>query len=336
MTESLQNPSPVSTDVDLDIDGLQHGHLSLANSRNESALGSLQVPITVINGGAGPTVTMVGGSHGDEYEGPVTLMKLAASLTASDISGRLILLPCLNAPAIGSATRLSPFDQGNMNRSFPGSPDGTLTEKIADFVTREIIARSDYVLDIHSGGKTMDFTPLAAVHFLADAEQQERAEAAMIAFGAPDSLRMREMDDRGMLDTLVENQGKVFVTTELRGGGTATRESLAVAMTGCRNLLVHTGLLDEPLELRSTRMLEMPDEHCFVSARDSGMLELCVGLGQPVYRGAVIARIHDYKNSGRTAVEYTAGRDGILMARHHPGLIENGDCLAVIAEEVPR
>lgn len=336
MNPNDQIASAVSANVNFEADGKQHGHLSLPYSRNDSAWGSVQIPVCVIKNGDGPTVTMIGGNHGDEYEGPLTILKLAKSIEPNTIKGRLILIPCLNAPAVDAATRLSPIDQINMNRAFPGKVTGSISEKIADFLTTRIISLSDYVLDIHSGGKTLDFIPLAAVHFLADRELQKKSEAAMIAFGAPNSLRMRELDDRGMLDTLVENQGKVFVTTEIGGGGSSTRESLDVAEVGCRNLLIHTGLLDEDLELRSTRMLEMPEEGCFVIANATGMLEMCSGLGWPVYKGSTIARVHNYHTTSEPPVEYTAQRDGILMARHFPGLIKAGDCLAVIAEEVPR
>ncbi len=327
--------SLVSSSINLQAEGKQHGHLSLPHSSNASAWGSVRLPITVIRNGDGPTVTMIGGNHGDEYEGPLTLLKLANELQVEDIKGRLILLPCLNAPAVAAATRLSPIDNKNMNRSFPGDRLGTITEKIADYITSNIIKESDYVLDFHAGGKTLEFTPLAAVHFLADRQLQEKAEAAMIAFGAPNSLRMRELDDRGMLDTTVEQSGKVFVTTEICGGGTANKESLQIAETGCRNFLIHTGLLQQDLTLSSTRMLEMPEEHCFVISDCHGMLELCSILGGPVYKGSVIARVHDFENTGRAPKEFVAGRDGILMARHFPGLIAPGDCLAVIAEEVP-
>lgn len=328
--------SQISSSIKLEVEGKQHGHLSLPHSSNESAWGSVRIPITVIKNGSGPTVTLIAGNHGDEYEGPLALLKLANELNLEDINGRLILLPCLNAPAVASASRLSPIDNKNMNRCFPGDSNGSITDKIADYISTSIIPESDYVLDLHSGGKTLDFIPLAAVHFLADRQLQEKAENAMIAFGAPNSLRMRELDDRGMLDTMVETAGKVFVTTELRGGGTVTRESLQIAETGCRNFLVHTGILQQELVLASTRMLEMPEENCFVVADCHGMLEMCSFLGGPVYKGSVIARVHDFENTGRAPREFIAGRDGILMARHFPGLITPGDCLAVIAEEVPR
>lgn len=336
MNPNDQIASAVSATVDFSIEGKQHGHLCLPWSGNESAWGSIRIPVTVINNGAGPTVTLFGGSHGDEYEGPVTLMRLANELDVAQIQGRLILIPCLNFPAVAAQTRLSPIDQLNMNRTFPGNPAGTVTERIADYITRHVIAISDVVLDMHSGGKTLNFIPLAAVHFLADRDLQAKAEAVMIAFGAPNSLRMRELDDRGMLDTTVENLGKIFVTTELGGGGTATAQSLAISYTGCRNVLSQTGLMQEDVTLCATRMLEMPDDDCFVVSADAGLLDMKLHLGQDVYQGDTLAHIFPADRTGVEPTTIKARRNGVLMARHHPGLIRPGDCLAVIAEEVQR
>lgn len=328
--------SAVTSSIDLDAEGKQHGHISFPYSQNDSAWGSVRLPICVIANGSGPTVTLLAGSHGDEYEGPIALLNLARQLQASEISGRLILIPCLNAPAVAAATRLSPLDNLNMNREFPGKRRGTPTQMIADYITTEVISRSDIVLDIHSGGKSLDFTPFAAVHFLDDREQQKKAEEIMIAFGAPNSLRMRELDNRGMLDTLVESQGRIFVTTELGGGGGATRQSIQLASVGCRNVLAHSGLLNEEVTLCATRMLEIPEENSFIVAESQGLLEMCTDLGEPVYQGSVFARVLDPMNSGQDAHEYVARRDGILLAKHFPGMIRQGDCLAVIAEEVQR
>lgn len=327
--------SRVSSSVKFDIDGIQHGHLSLPYSRDDSAWGSVRVPITVIKHGEGPTVTMIGGNHGDEYEGPVTLLRLANELDAEQITGRIILIPCLNAPAVDAASRLSPIDQVNMNRAFPGDAGGSISLQIADFVTREIVAISDIVVDLHAGGKTLDFAPLAAVHHLDDRKQQQRAEELMFAFGAPFALRMRELDDHGMLDTLVEQNGKLFVTTELGGGGTATANSLEIAYTGCRNLLVQAGVLSGEVALRASQILDMPDASCFMISADAGMVEMRVDIGQPAYKGNVLALIHSYDRTGVAPIPYVATRDGILVARHYPGLIKPGDCLAVIADVVP-
>ena len=130
-----------------------------------------------------------------------------------------------------------------MNRAFPGRPDGTVTEKIADYFQRSLLPISDLVVDIHSGGKTLDFVPFAAAHVLPDKEQEARCAAAMQAFNAPYSMMMREIDAAGMFDTAAETMGKIFVSTELGGGGGATARSAQIAKRGVRNVLKHVGIL---------------------------------------------------------------------------------------------
>jgi N-alpha-acetyl-L-2,4-diaminobutyrate deacetylase len=119
--------SPVTATVDYDADGVQHGFLRLPHSHDDSAWGALMIPITVIKNGGGPTALLTGGNHGDEYEGPLALFDLANSLATEAIKGRVIIIPAMNYPAFRAGLRTSPIDKGNLNRSFPGSPDGTIT-----------------------------------------------------------------------------------------------------------------------------------------------------------------------------------------------------------------
>lgn len=327
-------PSPIKPTVDFERDGVQHGFLRLPYSRDDSAWGAIMIPITVVKNGHGPTALLTGANHGDEYEGPVALAKLAHSLRAEDVRGRVIIVPFLNYPAFRGASRTSPIDKGNLNRTFPGRPDGTVTEKIADYVARHLVPLADYVLDIHAGGKTLDFVPFAAVHILPDPGQQERCEAAMRAFGAPYSMRMLEIDSVGMLDTTVEDAGKVFVTTELGGGGSSSAASVAIAERGVRNFLIHADVLKGEVAPQPSTMLDMPDDDCFVTSLHDGLLEICVDLGQEVVAGEVIARVYDTTRTGVAPVEYRAKCAGILASRHFPGLVQRGDTLAVVAEVV--
>ena len=182
MTETDLRPSPISPTVDFDRDGVQHGFLRLPYSRDDSAWGSVMIPITVIRNGEGPTALLTGGNHGDEYEGPIALFDLARTLKAEDVSGTVIIVPAMNYPAFRAGTRTSPIDKGNMNRSFPGRPDGTVTEKIADYFQRELLPLADIVLDFHSGGKTLDFLPFCAAHILPDKAQEARLSRRSTAF----------------------------------------------------------------------------------------------------------------------------------------------------------
>ncbi|MGN6319526.1 N(2)-acetyl-L-2,4-diaminobutanoate deacetylase DoeB [Trinickia sp.] len=336
--------SPITPTVDFDADGEQHGFLKLPYSRDDSAWGAIMIPITVVKRGDGPTVLLTGGNHGDEYEGPVALSKLAGSLKASDVSGRVIVVPFMNYPAFRAGTRTSPIDAGNLNRSFPGKPDGTVTEKIADYFHRHLLPLADYVLDIHAGGRTLDFVPFAAIHVLPDAGQQARCERAMLAFGAPYSMRMLELDSVGLFDSAVEEAGKVFVSTELGGGGTSTAKSVAIAERGVRGFLRHAGVLngDGDVEIeaeatpRATTLLDMPDGSCFTTSEHEGLLEMCRDLGETVVRGDLLARVYDTVRLGTPGVEYRAKRDGIVAARHFPGLVKAGDTIAVVADVVER
>jgi N-alpha-acetyl-L-2,4-diaminobutyrate deacetylase len=120
--------SPITATVDFDADGVQHGFLKLPHSHDGSAWGAIMIPITVAKRGAGPTALLTGANHGDEYEGPIALFDLSARLDAASITGRVILVPAMNYPAFRAARRTSPIDGGNMNRVFPGRPDGGVTE----------------------------------------------------------------------------------------------------------------------------------------------------------------------------------------------------------------
>jgi N2-acetyl-L-2,4-diaminobutanoate deacetylase len=328
-SETVQ-PSPVTPTIDLDKQGVQHGFLRLPYSRDDSAWGSIMIPIAVIRNGKGPTALFSGGNHGDEYEGPIALFDLARTLDVKDVSGTVIIVPAMNYPAFREGTRTSPIDKGNMNRSYPGKPDGTVTQKIADYFTRELLSRADVVLDFHSGGKTLDFVPFAAAHILPDKTQEAKSFDAVKAFSAPWSMRMLEIDAVGMYDTTVEEMGKVFVTTELGGGGTARAETVAIAKRGAMNLLRHAGIVSGKIEHRETRWLDMPSGECFSFAEDDGMIETMVDLGEPVAEGQVIARIHPIGRTGVAPAEIRTRLTGLLAARHYPGLVKPGDCVAVI------
>ncbi len=326
----MMKSSPITPTIPLDQNGIHHGFLRLPYSRDDSAWGSIMIPITVIKNGDGPTALLTGANHGDEYEGPVVLQELTVTLQPGQITGRVIIIPAFNYPAFLAGTRTSPIDQGNMNRSFPGRPNGTVTEKIADYFQHVLVPMADIVLDFHSGGKTLDFLPFAAAHVLQDKAQQAACVAAIQAFNAPYSVMLLEIDNAGMYDTAVEDMGKVMVSTELGGGGSATAKSVAIARKGLRNVLIHAGILQGKMQIDPTILIDMPDDDCFVFAEDDGLYEPTVDLGDSVDKGDVIARVWPVDRTGVPPKHYRAKRAGLLISRHFPGLIKMGDCAAVI------
>jgi N-alpha-acetyl-L-2,4-diaminobutyrate deacetylase len=291
-------------------------------------------PVTVVNNGEGPTALLTGANHGDEYEGPIALFDLASTIRARDVTGRIIIVPAMNYPAFGACTRTSPIDRGNLNRSFPGRPDGTVTEKIADYFQRVLLPMADVVLDFHSGGKTLDFLPYCAAHILPDKRQEAQSFDLVRAFGAPWSVKMLEIDAVGMYDTAAEEMGKTFVTTELGGGGTATARTAGIAKQGLRNLLVAAGVMTGEVRRQPTQWLDMPDEDCFTFAEDGGLIEFLADLGDAVGAGQPVARVFPVTRTGLPPVTVAARRSGLMMARHFPAIVKPGDCVAVIGVEV--
>lgn len=327
--------SRITASIPLDAPGKHQGFLTVPHSRNESAWGSIQIPITSVARGEGPTLLFTAGSHGDEYEGQIALLKAARWLQPEMLQGRVILLPSLNHPAVLTASRLSPIDGLNMNRAFPGRRKGTPTEMIAHFVYHQLLPMADVVVDLHSGGKTLDFLPSVIMHELADRALHERTLSALEAFGAPFAAILTELDSEGMLDTAVENLGKIFISTELGGAGMATATTVRIAEQGVRNLLCHFGLLADA-EVRASgpqRILHTPESGCFSISRHSGILEMLVDMGSEVVAGQPICQIHHFQEHDRPPSVYEAAADGILWCRHVPGLISPGDCMAVIASD---
>lgn len=329
----MQN-NPISSTIDFNKDGIQHGFLRLPHSRNDSAWGAVMIPITQIKNGTGPTALITGGNHGDEYEGPVALFNFAGRTDFGDINGRVIIVPAMNYPAFLEATRVSPLDNINLNRIFPGRPNGTVTEVIADYFSRTLLPLADYVLDIHSGGKTLNFLPFAASHKLEDKELTQASDDAMKAFGAPYDVKMLEIDAMGMYDTQAESMGKIFVTTELGGAGTTTTHTVEVAKRGVNNFLIHAGILDGNLTLPDTApiSLDMPDEDSFIFSKHTGLLEPCVDLGATVTKGDLVARIHIIERTAMPPVDYYSKRDGLVIATGVPSLVKMGDTILSIAE----
>lgn len=125
----------LTTSLDFSAPGKQQGFLQVPWSHNLGGWANIFIPCTIVARGTGPTVLILAGNHGDEYQGQIAIMKLARELTPEMVNGRIILIPSLNFPAARAAARLSPVDGMNMNRAFPGQPEGAVTSQIAHYLT---------------------------------------------------------------------------------------------------------------------------------------------------------------------------------------------------------
>lgn len=336
MNESALQALNAHSSVDINVDGKQHGFLNLPYASSRSAFGTVQIPVCVIRNGEGPTVTLLAGSRGDEFDGQVALHRLIDSIEIDNVKGCLIVAPTMNPLASAVYSRNTPVDGKDLDRCFPGDAAGTITEQMAAYIFSMIIEPASLIIEIQSGGASTRFTPLAAVHFNTENKSlQKSTEQNMIAFGAPYSTRLLPGHE-GSLATTAQNLDKEFVAVRLGGGAGINANCIEVALTGCRNVLVHIGLLQQDLVLRATRMLEVTSQKNYVIAPCAGLLELCKNAGDEVYMGSPVARIIQPGNTGSKPVVINADRNGILMAHHHAGLIEQGDCVAIVADEVQR
>jgi N-alpha-acetyl-L-2,4-diaminobutyrate deacetylase len=328
--------SRIGTDIDFDKDGKQQSYLRVPISTNSSAYGTVGIPITAVKQGKGPTILITGGVHGDEYEGPIALSKLARRLTPSMVQGRVLLVPALNLPAALAGTRLSPMDGLNLNRVFPGEANGSITSMIAHYVSTVLIPMADIVVDIHSGGMTLEYLPTILMHELDDADWNRRTRAALMAFGAPIALISRELDNAVYLDTIAEDLGKIALSAEFGGAGRLSTRTLAVAETGVMNLLRHFEIVkgaphSAPGKPATTRLLQTPDRECYVIAEEAGVYEPYFDLGDEVKQGQVLGEIHSLQYRDRKPVTVTAQRSGMLLAKRPLANVSIGDCIGIIA-----
>ena len=264
----------------------------------------------------------------------------ALSLEPNKINGQIIIIPALNYPAFMAGDRVSPIDGLNMNRVYPGKPDGTITSMIADYLTTKIIPLTDVLVDIHSGGKTMMFSPLSTYQNVPNIGVNQKAKEAALAFAAPICLEIVELDPDGMLDTAVAKMGKIFVGTELGGGGTSTPTTISIAKTGIKNILAHFNIINEKpktreeMGLKPIKQMQMPDPKSFTFSRDTGIYEALINLDTPVKIGDKLGQVHFPEKPQRNPVSYKAKIEGVLIGRVHKGLVYPGDFLALVAEEV--
>ena len=315
--------------------GKQHGHLLLVISTSACSTYQLQIPVCQIKGSKpGPDITLIAGIHGDEPEGTLALHRLARELREDDISGCLTLLPAVNVKGVESAQRCHEPDGQNLDNAFPGSVAGTPSEQLADAIVQHFISHSELVLDLRSGGSALQFIPGAAVRFSTDKVARERNEAAMIAFGAPNSLRLPASKPDSSLQSTVSAMHKDYVQAELGGGGAYSRHTLDIAHRGCLNVLRHRGMLDDDLELAATRLMEVRDPSYYLYASASGLLEPLVFAGDAVWQDEPLANIVSISDTQTPVQPVMPPRNAVLVASHPGGFVRQGELLAVLAEEV--
>lgn len=323
--------------IDFDRDGKTLSYLGIPFSVDRSPYFQVRAPICRIRNGAGPRVLLMSGNHGDEYEGEICLTRLMRRIEPDMIRGELTILPFANHPAVMAARRRSPLDQGNLNRAFPGDPGGVPTSRMAYFLEHELFPRHDVVMDLHSGGTSMEHLPCALIERQGSPERFVKALDLMKAMGLAYGFVAENGASAPTSMAAAARAGAIGLSGEFGGGGTATRASILVTERAIDNLLMRLGMVEAPpfgtkpgsFEPMTILGLDSHEQAIFATRR--GWFEPAVGLGDKVQAGDLAGWYHDFERLEVPEEELRFQRGGIVLSRRLHADCRSGDCLIQVA-----
>ncbi|MDF1662073.1 MAG: succinylglutamate desuccinylase/aspartoacylase family protein [Planctomycetota bacterium] len=281
---------------------------------------TLSLPINVLHGlGEGPTIWLSAAVHGDEINGIEIIRRVLGKLKARGLNGTILAVPVVNVFGFLDQKRALP-DGRDLNRSFPGSPKGSLTARLAHLFVTEIVARCQYGLDFHTGARHRSNLPQLRLDF-----EQEGALECARAFDPPFILAAGTRDG-----SLRAHACKKGATTLLFEGGEALRfdeEVIQVAVTGTLNVLEHLGMIPKEERERGSPIESVKSS--WVRARRGGLFRPEVKLGDHVTAKSVIGYIADVY--GKTQRTVKAPFSGIVMGLLLNPLVYQGDAVIHLA-----
>jgi predicted deacylase len=296
-----------------------------------------ETPIVSIRNGDGPRVLCLAGVHGDEPDGQLVASELARSVDQDQIRGQLIILPAANMPAAVAGSRKSPLDGGDLNRSFPGDPNGTPTQRLAHLIETTLVPGSDLVIDLHSGGIPSVWLSGPIIIETDDPEEMAWRVALLEAFGAPHGYVFTQAAS-GSTGTpgACDRHGMCRLGTEVGGGGVLSLADVELLRSGVLRVLVKLGLLKSasmaPEAMGGTRLLWRGGEPKFrIAAPETGFFAPVIELGDIVQQGEPLGRMVWPETPLRAPEVVNAGMTGVLIARRAPGRADKGDNLAILA-----
>ena len=303
-----------------------------AGSRREVALpisrlvtgAEVSLPVHVFHGREdGPTVWLDAAVHGDEVVGIEIIRRVLARLDPKTIRGTLIAVPIVNVLGVLNGERYLP-DRRDLNRSFPGSRRGSLAGRIADLMMREVVAKCDVGIDLHTGSDRRTNLPQIRCD-LEDPQTRELAET----FGAPVIYHARLRD--GSLRSAARERGARVLLYEAGEAWRFDEWAIVPGVDGVMRVLARLGMVDEA---EAATEPVRPSDVCWrsgwVRARRTGILHMDVALGQHVKDGERLGELFD--SFGKRLALVKADRDGVVIGRAEAPLVNRGDALVHIAE----
>ena len=269
--------------------------------------------------GDGPTVGICAAIHGNEPTGTQIVLETARYFSSQRFRGRLLLLPVANPLAFQANLRHTPLDHQNMNRVFPGTPDGWFTEQLAHVVTNEFLTKVDVLIDLHSGGDqpTVDYV------YIRNAEELSRAFGSRVLYRA-DVAKAGTMF-AGTSISVTEARGVPSVTVELGGGVIDQQPYVERGLMGIRNILSVLGAIDE--ERPPLREQVVVDSIATIRPRTGGFLDsLTPPLGEVIEMGNLLGRVISPYTFGVLEEIPNPIEKGVMILSHLTrNLVEPGD-----------
>ncbi|MEM6475000.1 MAG: M14 family metallopeptidase [Pseudomonadota bacterium] len=287
------------------------------------------IPVTVIHGDkGGPVLAAVAGVHGFEFASILAVDRLADRIDPADISGTIIFVRIANIPSFEYRTpHFNPIDRKNLNRSFPGSPDGSSTERIADILSREVVARADFLMDLHAGDAGEFLEPFVGVYGGPLATNFAQALEVARGFGFPNLVRYKmntqeQVDTRRSLNRQGVAAGIPTVLVEIGQNGSRKEEHAEAVATGVENALGVLGLWEKP----STKVpppLRFFESSTAVRAEHSGLYYPVDLDRRYVFKGDLIGTIRDY--TGKEVQRLYSPIDGYALYGKRGPSMRKGD-----------
>jgi predicted deacylase len=299
-----------------------------------------RIPVTVVHGlKPGPVLALVAGTHGYEYPPILALQRLRARLDPASLSGSVILVHFANPTTFyGRRVYYSP-DGKNLNRAFPGSVTGTLSERIAHAVTTEVIERATHVVDVHCGDGNESLRPYAYWQVTGDAAMDEAGKQMALAFGLDhiviDRERPADPSRTVYLSNTAVRRGKPAITVESGGLGSTDEASIRRLEDGALSLMAHLRMLEAP-SVRVEKPLWI-DRAQVVASPATGVWHPVVDQKDNVATGALLGRLTDPFGNVTHEVRAPFGGEVLYVVATPP--VTEGEPLAFVGhvtEEEPR
>ena len=296
----------------------------------------VEIPITTIRGeGPGPVLALVAGNHGYEYPPILALQRLRGAIDPAALSGTVVMVHVANMPSfLGRTVYFSPIDGKNLNRVYPGRIEGTVSEQIAYAITREVIEKADYLLDLHCGDGNESLRPYVYQTVTADEAMNAAIARLAMAFGIDHILidRNRPTDPERSLycSTTAITRGKPAVTIEAGFLGTTDETSVQQIIAGVRGVMRELKMLESgPPPVATPVFL---DPSVVITSPVTGILYAHVERGELVAKTDLLAHVTDF--FGERIAEIHSPLDGEVLYIVATPPISKGQPVGCIAQVV--